>query len=110
MNQVIDIDNSLNMSTHPTQLLNVDIDTVTCDRIDVPEVIQSYSIVSPICGESTTSEFSEWPLPYMADIVARLKSPEDAAASFITFLRNVGAVQELKDDKHYNLQRLNDKY
>lgn len=64
MNQVIDIDNSLNMSTHPTQLLNVDIDTVTCDRTDVPEVIQSYSIVSPICGESTTSEFSEWPLPY----------------------------------------------
>lgn len=45
-----------------------------------------------------------------ADIVARLKSPEDAAASFITFLRNVGAVQELKADKHYNLQRLNDKY
>ncbi|CAL5194047.1 unnamed protein product [Lathyrus oleraceus] len=74
MNQVIDIDNSMNMSTHPAQLLNVETDTVTCDRTAVPEVIQPYSTVSPICGESTTSEFSEWPLPYtqlsLADLVA----------------------------------------
>ncbi|CAK8543860.1 unnamed protein product [Lathyrus sativus] len=74
MNQVIDIDNSMNMSTHSAQLLNVEADTVTCDRTAVPEVIQPYSTVSPICGESTTSEFSEWPLPYtqlsLADLVA----------------------------------------
>ncbi|CAI8614611.1 unnamed protein product [Vicia faba] len=74
MNQVIDIDNSMNMSTHPAQLLNVEIDTVTCDRTAVPEVIQPYSVVTPICGESTSSEFSEWPLPYtqlsLADLVA----------------------------------------
>lgn len=45
-----------------------------------------------------------------ADVVARLKSLEDAAASLVAFLQNAGAVQELKADKHYNLQMLNDKY
>ncbi|XP_058738122.1 ISWI chromatin-remodeling complex ATPase ISW2-like isoform X2 [Vicia villosa] len=74
MNQVIDIDNSMNMSTPSAQLLNVETDPVTCDRTDVPEVTQPYSTVRPVCGESTTSEFSEWPLPYtqlsLADLVA----------------------------------------
>ncbi|KAI5411979.1 Eukaryotic translation initiation factor 3 subunit E, variant 2 [Lathyrus oleraceus] len=45
-----------------------------------------------------------------ADVVARLKSLEDAAAPLVAFLQNAGAVQELKADKHYNLQMLNDKY
>lgn len=45
-----------------------------------------------------------------ANIVARLKSLEDGVAPSIAFLRNVGAVQELKSDNHYNLQWLNDKY
>lgn len=44
------------------------------------------------------------------NVVTWLKSLEDAAALLITFLRNAGAVQELKADKQYNLQRLNDKY
>lgn len=38
-NQVIDIDDSMNMSTHPTQLLNVETDMITYDRTVVPEVI-----------------------------------------------------------------------
>lgn len=65
MNQLIDIDNSLNISTHPAQLHNVETDTVTCDRTAVPDVRQRYSIASPVCGVSTTSGFAECPLPYM---------------------------------------------
>jgi chromodomain-helicase-DNA-binding protein 3 len=64
MNQVIDIDNSMNISTYLAQLHNVETDTVTCDRTAVPEVRQWCNIVSPVCGESTTSEFAECPLPY----------------------------------------------
>jgi translation initiation factor 3 subunit E len=45
-----------------------------------------------------------------ADVVARLKSLEDAAAPLVAFLQNPSAVQELKADKLYNLQMLNDKY
>jgi translation initiation factor 3 subunit E len=45
-----------------------------------------------------------------ADVVARLKSLEDAAAPLVTFLQNPAAVQELRADKIYNLQMLNDKY
>lgn len=45
-----------------------------------------------------------------ADVVARLKSLEDAAAPLVAFLQNPAAVQELRADKHYNLQMLNDKY
>ncbi|CAI8610889.1 unnamed protein product [Vicia faba] len=44
------------------------------------------------------------------DVVARLKSLEDAAAPLVAFLQNPAAVQELRADKHYNLQMLNDKY
>lgn len=65
MNQLTDIDNSLNMSTHPAQLHNVETDTVTFDRTAVPDVRQRYSTVSPVCGVSTTSGFAECPLPYM---------------------------------------------
>jgi translation initiation factor 3 subunit E len=45
-----------------------------------------------------------------ADVVARLKSLEDAAAPLVAFLQNPAAVQELRADKLYNLQMLNDKY
>ncbi|CAI8615065.1 unnamed protein product [Vicia faba] len=45
-----------------------------------------------------------------ADVVARLKSLEDAAAPLVAFLQNPAVVQELRADKHYNLQMLNDKY
>ncbi|KAB2084751.1 hypothetical protein ES319_A05G354900v1, partial [Gossypium barbadense] len=44
------------------------------------------------------------------EVVARLKALEDAAAPLITFLQNANAVQELRADKQYNLQMLNDRY
>ncbi|PON35000.1 Eukaryotic translation initiation factor 3 subunit E [Parasponia andersonii] len=45
-----------------------------------------------------------------ADVVARLKALEDSAAPLVTFLQNPAAVQELRADKQYNLQMLNDRY
>lgn len=44
------------------------------------------------------------------EVVARLKSLEEAAAPLVTFLQNPSAVQELRADKQYNLQMLNDRY
>nr|GEU66651.1 eukaryotic translation initiation factor 3 subunit E [Tanacetum cinerariifolium] len=44
------------------------------------------------------------------EVVARLKSLEEAAAPLVTFLQNPNAVQELRADKQYNLQMLNDLY
>ncbi|XP_044469053.1 eukaryotic translation initiation factor 3 subunit E-like isoform X2 [Mangifera indica] len=45
-----------------------------------------------------------------AEVVARLKALEEAAAPLVSFLQNPSAVQELRPDKHYNLQMLNDRY
>ncbi|KAK4392482.1 Eukaryotic translation initiation factor 3 subunit E [Sesamum angolense] len=45
-----------------------------------------------------------------AEVVGRLKALEEAAAPLITFLQNPNAVQELRTDKQYNLQMLNDRY
>nr|XP_043614931.1 eukaryotic translation initiation factor 3 subunit E [Erigeron canadensis] len=45
-----------------------------------------------------------------AEVVARLKSLEEAAAPLVTFLQDPSAVQELRGDKQYNLQMLNDRY
>ncbi|GAU20300.1 hypothetical protein TSUD_337810 [Trifolium subterraneum] len=82
LNQVIDIDNSMNISTHLAQLHNVETDTVTCDRIAVPEVRQWCSIVNPVCVESTTSEFAECPLPYRQLSHANLMQlPQSLSAS-----------------------------
>ncbi|KAA3472104.1 Eukaryotic translation initiation factor 3 subunit E [Gossypium australe] len=44
------------------------------------------------------------------EVVARLKALEDAAAPLVTFLQNPNAVQELRADKQYNLQMLNERY
>ena len=44
------------------------------------------------------------------EVVARLKALEDAAAPLVTFLQNPAAVQELRADKQYNLQMLNDRF
>ncbi|TYJ12393.1 hypothetical protein E1A91_A11G346600v1 [Gossypium mustelinum] len=44
------------------------------------------------------------------EVVARLKALEDAAALLVSFLQNPNAVQELRADKQYNLQMLNDRY
>ncbi|KAH7557266.1 hypothetical protein JRO89_XS11G0091500 [Xanthoceras sorbifolium] len=45
-----------------------------------------------------------------AEVVARLKSLEEAAAPLVSFLQNASAVQELRADRQYNLQMLNDRY
>ena len=45
-----------------------------------------------------------------AEVVARLKLLEEAAAPLVNFLQNPSAVQELKADKQYNLQMLNERY
>ncbi|CAH8384659.1 unnamed protein product [Eruca vesicaria subsp. sativa] len=45
-----------------------------------------------------------------AEVVARLKSLEEAAAPLVTFLLNPAAVQELRADKQYNLQMLKERY
>ncbi|XP_054778883.1 eukaryotic translation initiation factor 3 subunit E isoform X1 [Prosopis cineraria] len=45
-----------------------------------------------------------------AEVVARLKAQEEAAAPLVAFLQNASAVQDLKADKQYNLQMLNDRY
>ena len=45
-----------------------------------------------------------------ADVVSRLKSLEEAAAPLVAFLQNAAAVQELRADKQYNLQMLNERY
>lgn len=45
-----------------------------------------------------------------AEVVARLKAQEEAAAPLVAFLQNATSVQDLKADKLYNLQMLNDRY
>ncbi|XP_031490093.1 eukaryotic translation initiation factor 3 subunit E [Nymphaea colorata] len=45
-----------------------------------------------------------------AEVVSRLKSLEEAAAPLISFLQNASLVQDLRPDKQYNLQMLNDRY
>lgn len=45
-----------------------------------------------------------------AEVVARLKALEESAAPLVAFLQNPAAVQELRADKQYNLQMLNDRY
>ncbi|KAF3794538.1 Eukaryotic translation initiation factor 3 subunit E [Nymphaea thermarum] len=45
-----------------------------------------------------------------AEVVSRLKSLEEAAAPLISFLQNPSLVQDLRSDKQYNLQMLNDRY
>ncbi|KAJ7976735.1 Eukaryotic translation initiation factor 3 subunit E [Quillaja saponaria] len=45
-----------------------------------------------------------------AEVVAKLKALEEAAAPLVAFLQNAAAVQELRADKQYNLQMLNERY
>lgn len=45
-----------------------------------------------------------------AEVVSRLKSLEESAAPLISFLQNPSLVQELRADKQYNIQMLNDRF
>lgn len=44
------------------------------------------------------------------EVVAGLKSLEEAAAPLVSFLLNENAVKELRADKQYNLQMLKERY
>ncbi|XP_057487399.1 eukaryotic translation initiation factor 3 subunit E isoform X2 [Actinidia eriantha] len=44
------------------------------------------------------------------EVVGRLKALEEAATPLVAFLQNPNAVQELRADKQYNLQMLNERY
>jgi hypothetical protein len=44
------------------------------------------------------------------EVVQRLKSLEELAAPLISFLQNPQLVQELRQDKQYNLQMLQERY
>ena len=57
-----------------------------------------------------TEEVPHDMVDHRAEVVARLKSLEEAAAPLVAFLQNAAAVQELRADKQYNLQMLNDRY
>lgn len=45
-----------------------------------------------------------------SEVVQRLKSLEELAAPLISFLQNPQLVQELRSDKQYNLQMLQERY
>ncbi|CAH1428087.1 unnamed protein product [Lactuca virosa] len=57
-----------------------------------------------------TEDFPQDKVDRRVEVVARLKSLEEAVAPLVTFLQNPSAVQELRADKQYNLQMLNDRY
>ena len=44
------------------------------------------------------------------EVVGRLKLLEESAAPLISFLQNPALVQELRSDKQYNLQMLQERY
>ena len=44
------------------------------------------------------------------EIVARLKALEEGAAPLVAFLQSEDKVQELRADKQYNLQMLDERY
>eukprot|EP00249_Psilotum_nudum_P014645 c24936_g1_i1 orf=537-1856(-) len=57
-----------------------------------------------------TEEVPQEMLERRVEVVSRLKMLEDSAAPLISFLQNPALVQELRSDKQYNLQMMNDRY
>ncbi|KAJ6967999.1 eukaryotic translation initiation factor 3 subunit E [Populus alba] len=57
-----------------------------------------------------TEEVPQDMIDRRAEVVARLKALEEAAAPLVEFLQNASAMQELRADKQYNLQMLHDRY
>ncbi|KAI0531322.1 hypothetical protein KFK09_000875 [Dendrobium nobile] len=57
-----------------------------------------------------TEEVPQDMMDRRAEVVGRLKSLEESAAPLISFLQNAANVQELRPDKLYNLQMLNDRF
>lgn len=57
-----------------------------------------------------TEEVPQEMMDRRAEVVGRLKSLEESAAPLISFLQNAANVQELRPEKLYNLQMLNDRF
>ncbi|KAI5560372.1 hypothetical protein POPTR_016G043800v4 [Populus trichocarpa] len=57
-----------------------------------------------------TEEVPQDMIDRRAEVVARLKALEEAAAPLVEFLQNASAMQELRADKQYNLQMLHERY
>ncbi|KAK7337076.1 hypothetical protein VNO77_17635 [Canavalia gladiata] len=72
VNELVSTDNIMSMSIHPVQLDGFKTDAVICVNTAVPEIRQWHSVMSPVCCESTTLEFSETTLPYMQPSHANL--------------------------------------
>ncbi|RDX85738.1 hypothetical protein CR513_33021, partial [Mucuna pruriens] len=68
VNEVVAIDNAVNICLVILHSLTVLRQMLTA----VPEVRQWYSVMSPVCGESTALEFAETTLPYMQPSHANL--------------------------------------
>jgi translation initiation factor 3 subunit E len=57
-----------------------------------------------------TDDVPEDMVRHRAEVVSRLRSLEEAAAPLVTFLQNPQLVQELRPDKQYNINMLQDRY
>ncbi|KAL8128683.1 hypothetical protein V2J09_017838 [Rumex salicifolius] len=57
-----------------------------------------------------TEEVPQEMVERRAEVVARLKALEEAAAPLVAFLQNPNSVQELRAEKQYNLQMLQERF
>lgn len=81
--EVVAVDNSMSMSTHPAQFNSVETHTVTCDNTAVPEVRHWYSTERSVCGEPTDLQFDESTLPYMQPSHAHLLPLPQVSSFFV---------------------------
>ncbi|KAG5055558.1 hypothetical protein JHK85_008068 [Glycine max] len=92
VNKVVAIDNGMNMSTHSAQLDSVEADAGTSASTAVPEVRRWYSVMSPVCDESTALKFPETTLPYMQPSDSNLwPLPQMAMSAIPSFPENNAA-------------------
>ncbi|KAL5135335.1 Helicase protein MOM1 [Glycine soja] len=92
VNEVVAIDNGMNMSTHSAQLDSVEADAGTSASTAVPEVRRWYSVMSPVCDESTALKFPETTLPYMQPSDSNLwPLPQMAMSAIPSFPENNAA-------------------
>ncbi|CAL0326796.1 unnamed protein product [Lupinus luteus] len=106
VNEVVACDNSMNI--HPAQLDSVETDALTCDST-VPDSRQSDNVLSPVCGQSTTSEFAETTLPFMQPSYANSSPlPQMAMSSIPSFLEDNSTSTTMPLEAEVLLQALND--
>ncbi|XP_019444329.1 PREDICTED: chromodomain-helicase-DNA-binding protein 3-like isoform X2 [Lupinus angustifolius] len=109
VNELVAGDNSMNI--HPAQLDSVETDALTCDSTVVPDFRQSDNVLSPVCGQSTTSEFAETTLPFMQPSYANSSSsplPQMTMPSIPSFLEDNSTSTVMRLEAEVLLQALND--